>query len=136
MKARPVVVTLEVAQLEREMCDSVGTIANRDDPPFPCQAAESLHREELSCQISNVTEVQDLRAWCNRLLETLIEIVLSGWHWKGNLRERDSITSYSLIPSRPHSTVVLVSRDDFVTGLEVDAILRDLQRLTRIPRDG
>ena len=42
----------------------------------------------------------------------------------------------ALIPRRQHAAVVLLGREDFVAGLEVDAVLRDLQRLARVARDG
>ena len=44
--------------------------------------------------------------------------------------------AHALIPGVEHAPVVLVRRDDFVAGLQVEAELRDLQRLAGVARDG
>ena len=56
-------------------------------------------------------------------------------HRERDLLQHDAVAAHALIPGVEHAAVVLVGRDDLVARLQVDAELRDLQRLAGVARD-
>ena len=65
----------------------------------------------------------------------LIEIVGGRRHRESEARDLDAVPPHPLIPRGEHPRIVLLGRDDLVAGLQVDAVLRDLERLARVARD-
>src|SRR5439155_23592120 len=109
---------------------------DRRDAALAREARETLHRKELTRQVRDVAEVQDSRLRGDRALEPLIEILLRRGHGKLEPRYLDLVAPLPLVPRRQHARVILIRRDDLVAGLQVDAVLHDLQRLARVARDG
>ena len=56
-------------------------------------------------------------------------------HGELHARERNLVAPDALVPRRQHAGVVLLGRDDLVARLEVDAVLKNLQRLARVARN-
>ena len=88
-------------------------------------------------QVGDVAEVQDFGRRRDRADQPIGEIV-HRWrrHGERDLRQLDAVAADALFPGVEHPPVILVGRDDLVARLEVDAELRDLQRLARVARDG
>ncbi|MEJ7666382.1 MAG: hypothetical protein WKG07_46150 [Hymenobacter sp.] len=64
-------------------------------------------------------------------LEQAVEAFAGGRNRKVDLLDRNLAATRALIPRRQHPPVVLLRRHHLITRLEIDAILRDLQRLAR-----
>ena len=99
------------------MCKGVCTIANCHQAAFAGQSTESLDRKQLTGQIRDVTEMQNLRARRNRLLKSSVEIILGRGHWKGKTRQCDSVTPDSLVPRCQHPPIILIGCDYLVPSL-------------------
>ena len=78
--------------------------------------------------------MKDFRPGRDRFLEPLIEIILCRRHRELESRHLDPLAPHALVPGRQHAGVVLLGRDHFVAGLEVDPVLGDLQRLAGAAR--
>ena len=136
VQARAVVIHLEVAQLEREVRNRVRAVDDGEDAALAREPREPLHREQLPAEVRDVTEVHHLGLRRDRLLEPLIQVVLGRRDREVDARHLDLLAPHALIPGGEHAAVVLLGGEHLVAGLEVDAVLRDLQRLARVARDG
>jgi hypothetical protein len=73
----------------------------------------------------------------DRLFEAAVQIVhADGGNGKRNQLEDDSFAAHALLEGLDHARIVLVGGEDFVAGLQVDAVLRVLQRFAGIAGDG
>jgi hypothetical protein len=114
----------------------VGAVDDRHDALRPGQPRQPLDREELGREVRDVGEVEDLGPRRDGLLEHVIEEILRRGHRELQPRDLDALAPHALVPRRQHARVVLLGRDDLVPGLEVDAVLGDLQGLARTARQG
>jgi hypothetical protein len=80
--------------------------------------------------------VQHLGARRDGAFQDAVEVFTGGRHREVHLLDGDLVAARALVPRRQHAAVVLFGRDDLIAGLEVDAVLRYLQRLARIARNG
>jgi hypothetical protein len=135
VQARAVVVHLEVAQLEREVRHRVRAVDDGDDAAGAGHARQVLHREDLAGEVGDVAEVQHLGARGDRAFEQAEQRLARGRHREIDLLDHDLLAPRALIPRRQHAAVVLLGGQHLVAGLEVEAVLRDLQRLARIAGD-
>ncbi len=137
VQARAVVVALEIGEREREMRERMCAVDDRLDAALAGHPADVADREDLPGEVRDVADVDHFRAWRDRLLEPAKQVRLIGRrHGKRDLLEDDAVAAHALLPGVEHPPVVLVGRQDLVARLQVDAELRDLQGLARIPRDG
>ena len=113
----------------------VRAVDDGDDAARASHARQVLHREDLAGQVGDVAEVQHLRARTDRAFENAVEILAGRRHREVHLLDLDLVAPRALIPRRQHAAVVLLGGDDLIAGLEVDAVLRDLQRLAGVARD-
>jgi hypothetical protein len=91
--------------------------------------------EQLSRQVGDVAEVHHLRLRRDGALHPLIQVVLRRRHGEIDAGDLDAFAARPLIPGREHAAVVLLGGQHLVAGLEVDAVLRDLEGFARIPRE-
>src|SRR5262249_24041823 len=110
----------------------VRAIHDRDEAMLPGHSSELTNRKKLSGLVRDVTEMQHLGLRRNGSLEPLEKIALCGWAWEIDTRDFDLVAARLLIPGCQHAGVILLGHDDFIAGLQVDAVLRNLQRLTCI----
>src|SRR2546425_1968188 len=133
----PVVVDLEIAQLEREMREGVRAVDDRLNPAAARHARDVAHREELSGEVRDVTEVNDLRLRRDGALDAILQLRdVGGRHRERDLRQLDLVAAYALLPCVDHAAVVLVRRQYLVARVQIDAELCDLKAFARVTRDG
>ena len=122
--------------LNGKVRERVRAVDDRLDAAAPRLVADLLHREDLPGEVRDVAEVQHLRRRRDRGEQPVGEIVHRlRRHRERDLRQLDAVAPDALLPRVEHPAVVLVGRHDLVAGLEVDAELRDLQRLAGVARD-
>ena len=114
----------------------VRAVDDRRDAALPRQPAQIADGEELPRLVRDVAEVQHLRLRRDRLLEPLNRSACVVGHGKIEARDLDLVAPRALVPRGQHAAVVLLGGDDLVARLEVEADLRDLQRLAGVARDG
>lgn len=136
MQAGAVVIHLEVAQLEREMRHRMGAIDDGDDAAGASHAGDVLNREDLPGQVGDVAEVQHLGARGDGAFEHREQTFAGSRHREVDLGDLKLVAARALIPGGEHAAVVLLGRQHFVAGREVEAVLGNLQRLAGIARDG
>ena len=136
VQAGAVEVAAEIRGLVREVRERVRAVDDRLHALGARRVADLLHRKNLPGEIRDVAEVQDPGLRPDRRDQAIREIVhRRRRHRERNLLHRDALAPRALVPRVEHPPVVLVRRDDFVPGLEIDPELRDLQRLARVARD-
>ena len=136
VQAGAVVVALEIAQREREVAVGVRAVDDGADAAGAGHPADRLDREDLPGQVGDVADVDHLRARRDGGFEAPRQIV-QGRRRDGerDLLQHDPVALHPLLPGVEHAAVVLVGREDFVAGREVDPELRDLQRLAGVAGD-
>src|SRR5262245_58073590 len=136
VQRRAVVVALEIAQREREVREGVRAVDDGLDAAAARHPRDVADREQLPGEVRDVAEVDDLRLRRERALEALPELAdVPRRHRERELRERDLVAPNALLPRVEHAPVILVRRQHFVAGVEVEAELRDLQRLAGVARN-
>ena len=136
VQAGAVVVALEIGQREREVRERMRAIDDRLDAARPGHSTDVAHGEDLPGEIGDVADVDHLRPRRHRLFKPAKQVALIGRRYgKRDLLQDDAVAAHALLPRVEHPPVVLICRQDFVAGFQVDAQLRDLQRLARVPRD-
>ncbi len=105
-------------------------------PRDAAQLAQFLDREELTGLIGDVAEVHHLGLRHDGAGQPAEQILAARRHGEVDARQLDLVAAHPLVPGRQHASVVLLGREDLVAGLQVDAVLRDLERLAGIARDG
>ena len=113
----------------------VRAVDDRDDAARARHARQVLHREDLPGQVGDVAEVQHLGARRDRAFEPRKQLLARRRHREIDLGDLDLVAARALVPRRQHAAVILLGGHDLVAGLEVEAVLRDLQRLARVARD-
>jgi len=83
-----------------------------------------------------VAEVQHFGARRNRAFQQRIEVLAGRRHREVDLLDDDLLPAGALVPRGQHAAVVLFGGHDLVARIEIDAVLRDLQRLAGVSSDG
>ena len=137
VQARAVEITLEVADLEWKLRVRMRAVDNRRDAARARQSADIAYWKNLPRQIGDVAEVNHFRLRGDRLFDARREIrEARRRHGELDLLQHDLVARHPLFPGVEHPAVVLRGRQHFVAGREIDAELRDLQRLAGVARQG
>ena len=138
VQADAVIVAIEVGDLEGEVAEGVRAVHDHGDVARVRHLADALDREDLAGAVGDVADQDQFRLGRDRLLEALVQIV----HAEGGGTGNEIVLR--TMPSRrsrwrkvvEHARIVLIGGQDLVAGLQVDAVLRVLQRLAGVARDG
>ena len=73
-----------------------------------------------------MAEMKDFRSRGNGLFEELIQLILGGRYGKLQTRDFNLFSPHALIPRCQHARIILLRRDDFVSGRKIETVLHDL----------
>ena len=137
VQARAVEIAVHVRKLERHVRERVRSVHDAGDAPRARQRANLPDGHNLARHEHHVGHVNHARARRDSLLEHPHQVRgVAHRHGVIQLLEHDFFAPLALLPSGNHARIVLAGRQDFVAGLQVQAKLRDLQRLAGVARDG
>src|SRR5215510_12459589 len=136
MKAGAEVVAAQVFLFEVKLRIRMRAVNNGFNSLCSRHLANSLNRSDLASDVYLVGDQNQFSTWSDSFLKSgsdLIQVL----RWNGNLHqlEHQSFATFTLPQGSQHPGVVLGSAENFITGFEIHAHQKDLQRLGGVSRD-
>src|SRR5262249_9105800 len=122
VQARAVIVAIQIGVFVWEMRESVRAVDYRLDAARARHLADAFDRINLPAQVGDVAEMDDACTRRDVALENIGDFIRAlRRNRDGDFFDDDALAPFALPPRGEHSRVILVGRQNFVAGFQIES---------------